>query len=92
MQYVRIALSTEILCLITDAAGFEQDNCTDGELRFSGVNRRSIREGRLEICINNAWGTVCDTLFAEDDAMVVCNQIGFSTEGWCLHKIHSICS
>ena len=40
------------------------------------------REGRVEICINNAWGTVCDTLFGREDATVVCGQLeGFQSEG-----------
>ncbi len=32
-------------------------------------------EGRVEICLNSAWGTVCDGLFSMDDAEVICRQI-----------------
>lgn len=40
------------------------------------------REGRVEICINNAWGTICDTLFRRQDAGVVCEQLeGFQRDG-----------
>ena len=41
----------------------------------------NIREGRVEICINNAWGTICDDLFGPQDAIVVCTQMGFSNRG-----------
>ena len=43
----------------------------------------NIREGRVEICINNAWGTICDdgNLFGTQDAIVVCTQMGFSDRG-----------
>ena len=33
-------------------------------------------EGRVEVCINNAWGTVCDNFFGQDDAETVCASIG----------------
>ena len=29
-------------------------------------------EGRVEVCINQAWGTVCNQRFDEDDAGTVC--------------------
>ena len=39
-------------------------------------------EGRLELCINNAWGTVCDDRFGSEDASVACSQItGYSRQG-----------
>ena len=43
------------------------------------VDGHSIREGRLEICMNGRWGTVCDNNFDKADALVVCRQLGLST-------------
>ena len=55
-------------------------NCTDGALRLVGGTNPA--EGRVEICINNAWGTVCDDGFSREDALVVCRQVGkLQTEG-----------
>ena len=34
--------------------------------------------GRLEVFLNDEWGTVCDDYFGSYDADTVCRQLGFS--------------
>ena len=70
-------------------------NCTNGTLRL--VNGSVESAGRVEICINGVWGTVCDTqyydYYYQDNtiATVVCKQLGYNVSlgrGELLQKIN----
>ena len=58
---------------------FNTAPCTTGQLRLVGGNIPN--EGRVEICIENEWGTVCDNGWDSVDATVVCRQLDYSTQG-----------
>ena len=53
--------------------------CTDGEVRLSGGSVFS--EGRVEVCQNQVWGTVCGIGITPREASVVCRQLGYSARG-----------
>ena len=52
---------------------------TDWELRL--VNGGSSLEGRIEVCLNGVWSTICDNSWDDTDAGVVCSQMGYSRRG-----------
>ena len=53
--------------------------CTEGEVRL--VGGANYTEGRVEICLNNEWGTVCDQMWDDTDVRIVCRQLGLATNG-----------
>jgi len=55
-------------------------NCSDGDVRLVGGSDEY--EGRVEVCINQAWGTVCNGRYSWTssywgiaDGQVVCRQL-----------------
>ena len=53
--------------------------CRQGDIRLrGGVNSSS---GRVELCSENTWGTVCHGSWDGSEAMVVCKQLGFVAQG-----------
>ena len=62
--------------------------CTSGDLRLAGSGSSST-QGRVELCHNNQWGTVCDDSWGSSDAKVACRQLKYSTSGKLLVLGHS---
>ena len=77
LPYYFIILPTE--------TSLKAGNCSTGAVRVVGNQSlaRGILVGRIEVCISNAWGTVCDDQFLNNIAAgVVCQQVGgFFREG-----------
>ena len=68
-------------CFHTGDAGVRctgETSCTQGAIRLQPGN---ATQGRLEICIHNIWGTICDDAWDDTDAAVACRQLGLPSAG-----------
>ena len=60
--------------------------CRHGTVRLvNGDTTNGLTKGRVEVCVNNIWGTITfDSTFQSEEAMVICQQLGFVLpEGTC---------
>ena len=51
-------------------------SCTNGAVQL--MNWSTSDEGRVEVCVNGEWGTVCDSGWDRREAEVVCRQLGYN--------------
>ncbi len=65
--------------------------CEDGEIRLVGGAGPS--EGRVEMCFNSRWGSVCAPSFDNREAQVTCRNLGFDmdkTREFCLGCVQQL--
>ena len=52
--------------------------CNDRDIRLVTTYPQT---GRIEVCLNNSWGTICTNTWDNRDASVACRQLGYSPYG-----------
>ena len=61
------------------------DTCSEGDVHLYSIEGYSrfldIVTGEAQICMNGVFGSVCDDFWDNDDASVICRQLGFSFFG-----------
>ena len=80
--------SVPIVLTFLHSSTVPETSCDTGEVRLAGGEANSY-SGRVEVCVNGVWGTICNFLqdWGPDNAAVVCGQLGFPTisKSVCLH-------
>ena len=57
------------------------ESCTNGDVQLTGSE--SVTEGVVEICVDNTWGSICNDSWGQQEAAVVCKQLGFQSARKC---------
>ena len=69
----------------------DEAECKEGEVRLVGGSVES--EGRVEMCVNGRWGTVCaDSSWDDTDAQTVCREMGLEGTFLAVHTDTCTCN
>ncbi len=65
------------------AVGENVDFFYAGDTDYSDAyyDKNGLTRGRVEVCVSERYGSVCQNPWTEMDASVVCKQLGFSEYG-----------
>ena len=54
--------------------------CTNGTVRIQDSFNKPM-SGEVEVCVNGTWSTICPNYWDNNDASVICKQLGYSPYG-----------
>ena len=61
---------------------FKGDEFSLGETMYGNhIYDENETDGRMEVCLDDGYGTICDNLWNQEDTSVACRQLGLSPYG-----------
>ena len=67
------------VCVFVSIPNAENTSCEEGEVRLRDGFGDS--NGRVEYCRDRIWGSVCSEGWDDNDARVLCRQLGYNPDG-----------
>ena len=55
---------------------YAERQCNEGDIRL--MNGQTSKDGRVLVCLDGVWSSVCDDRWDFRDAAVVCRQLGYN--------------
>ena len=78
---INFAQSNQSICVLLDPG-----NCEEGAIRLAdGI---IDQEGRVEVCHDGVWSSICDSGWDRTDAYIICQQLGYAETGNFTMTVH----
>ena len=65
-------------CFISNTC-LAKSGCVENSIRL--VDGSIEQQGRVEVCIDGIWSSICDDGWDKTDSFIVCKQLGFAEDG-----------
>lgn len=75
-----IIIMQQVIVYLADYIADAEVGCTSGDVRLVGPKIWNTTSGRVEICIDSEWTSVCNKSWDDKDAMVACRQMRLDYE------------
>ena len=73
---IKVTLNIQYLLIILFSCVVDNSVCETGDIRLA--RGLTFTDGRLEVCSNGVWGTVCYAFWDSFDSAVVCSTLGYA--------------